>query len=149
MFKTEEERELAKNAIKKKDLIHNGIYTGHCRNTDKAIWNINTQKFTYLRTKFGTTFDDTINHFEDDNGYDIFFPLEYIQTYDRFITLKYREIVERYIDNKIEAIKIFKDLNYNQQLQLLKFETIYKCDLNYEHHIIFQILENITPNTIW
>jgi hypothetical protein len=31
--------------------------------------------FEYQRYKFGCTFPETINHFEDDNGYDLFVPI--------------------------------------------------------------------------
>lgn len=58
--------------IYKKDLIIGGIYLGECRNSDSAIWNGKT--FTYQRSKFGDTFMESINHFEDDDGYDVFVP---------------------------------------------------------------------------
>ena len=31
--------------------------------------------FEYQRYKFGFTFPEKINHFEDDNGYDLFVPI--------------------------------------------------------------------------
>ncbi len=60
-------------AIPKKDLIVGKIYIGDCRNATEAIWKGNV--FTYKRYKFGTYFDEDINHFEDDNGYDVFVPI--------------------------------------------------------------------------
>lgn len=60
-------------AIPKNELIKGCTYIGTCRNADKAVWN--GEKFVYKRTKFNMTFDELINHFEDDDGYDLFVPL--------------------------------------------------------------------------
>jgi hypothetical protein len=60
-------------AIPKKQLIKGETYLGTCRNADKAEWT--GKEFIYKRTKFGCTYNETINHFEDDNGYDLFVPL--------------------------------------------------------------------------
>lgn len=49
-------------------------YIGSCRNASNAIWL--GDKFEYQRYKFGDTFKETINHFEDDNGYDLFIPIK-------------------------------------------------------------------------
>ena len=48
-------------------------YIGECRNASEAVWL--GDKFEYQRYKFGETFPEKINHFEDDNGYDLFVPL--------------------------------------------------------------------------
>jgi hypothetical protein len=61
-------------AIPKKDLIVGETYLGDCRNASEAIWN--GKVFVYKRTKFGYTFDEEINHFEDDNGFDLFVPIK-------------------------------------------------------------------------
>jgi hypothetical protein len=61
-------------AIPKKDLIVGKTYIGHCRNAGEAVWL--GDKFEYDRYKFGCTFKETINHFEDDNGFDLFVPLK-------------------------------------------------------------------------
>ena len=61
-------------AIPKKDLIIGKTYIGECRNASEATWNGHT--FVYERYKFGDTFDEEINHFEDDNGYDLFVPIK-------------------------------------------------------------------------
>lgn len=61
-------------AIPKKDLIVGKTYIGSCRNSSEAVWNGKT--FEYKRYKFGMTFDDEINHFEDNDGYDLFVPLK-------------------------------------------------------------------------
>lgn len=58
-------------AIPKKDLIVGRIYYGSCRNSSTATWN--GKEFEYTRYKFGSTYTDTINHFEDDDGYDLLF----------------------------------------------------------------------------
>ena len=60
-------------AIPKKDLIVGETYVGECRNATEAVWN--GSQFIYKRTKFGTTFDESINHFEDDDGFDLFVPI--------------------------------------------------------------------------
>lgn len=61
-------------AIPKKDLIKGKKYIGSCRNSSEAIWN--GSKFIYKRYKWGTFYDDDINHFEDDNGFDLFVPIK-------------------------------------------------------------------------
>ena len=60
--------------IPKKDLIIGEKYSGICRNTSEAVWN--GKVFEYKRYKFGFFYDDTINHYEDDDGYDVFVPFE-------------------------------------------------------------------------
>jgi len=49
-------------------------YAGSCRNASEAIWD--GTKFTYMRTKFGTTYPENINHFEDDDKSDLFIPIK-------------------------------------------------------------------------
>ena len=63
----------AMGLIPKRELVHKQWYLGTCRNASQARWNAETQKFEYLRTKFGWTFWDEIEHPEDDCGYDLFF----------------------------------------------------------------------------
>lgn len=60
--------------IPKKELIIGETYIGGCRNSSEATWN--GKEFTYNRIKFGIEYIDTINHFEDDNGYDLFIPIK-------------------------------------------------------------------------
>ena len=60
-------------AIPKKDLVVGKTYIGSCRNAGEAVWL--GEQFEYDRYKFGFTFKEKINHFEDDNGYDLFVPL--------------------------------------------------------------------------
>lgn len=60
--------------IPKEQLIKNETYIGDCRNASEAVWN--GKKFTYMRTKFGTTYPEDINHFQDDDGYDVFVPIK-------------------------------------------------------------------------
>lgn len=61
-------------AIPKKDLIPGKTYLGECRNAEEAVWNGSV--FIYQRYKFGDVFPEEINHFEDDNGYDLFVPVK-------------------------------------------------------------------------
>ena len=60
--------------IPKDKLIVGKTYIGDCRNAREAVWN--GEKFTYMRTKFGSTYPETINHFQNDDGYDLFVPLK-------------------------------------------------------------------------
>ena len=60
-------------AIPKDDLIPGCKYKGTCRNAEIALWT--GEKFTYKRTKFNYTYDEHINHFQDDDGSDLFVPL--------------------------------------------------------------------------
>ena len=60
-------------AIPKEDLIVGQTYIGSCRNAHEAVWD--GKEFIYKRTKFGSTFDESINHFQDDDGSDIFIPI--------------------------------------------------------------------------
>ena len=59
--------------ITKDKLIVGETYIGDCRNASEAVWN--GERFTYMRTKFGTTYPEDINHFQDDDGYDVFVPI--------------------------------------------------------------------------
>ena len=60
--------------LSKEDLIVGREYRGMCRNTVFATWN--GKQFEYKRHKFGKNFKEKINHFEDDNGYDVFVPFD-------------------------------------------------------------------------
>ena len=64
--------------IPKSELVVGQEYPGHCRNASSATWD--GDKFHYERYKFGVTFDETINHYEDDNddGIDVFVPIKEI-----------------------------------------------------------------------
>lgn len=63
-------------AIRKKDLVPGQEYIGSCRNSSVATWD--GEKFIYTRWKFGRSYEDDINHFEDDDekGTDIFIPIK-------------------------------------------------------------------------
>ena len=61
-------------AIPKNKLKVNARYVGSCRNASEAVWN--GEKFIYKRTKLGYTYDEEINHFEDDDGSDLFVPIQ-------------------------------------------------------------------------
>ena len=60
--------------IPKDKLIVGKTYIGDCRNASEAVWN--GERFTYMRTKFGYTYEEDINHFQDDDGYDLFVPIK-------------------------------------------------------------------------
>lgn len=63
-------------AIRKKNLIDGKTYIGLCRNATTAKWGAEKNTFTYIRTKFNLTFPEEINHFSDDDGYDLFIPIK-------------------------------------------------------------------------
>ena len=63
-------------AIPKKNLVTGKKYFGDCRNAVEAVWN--GEYFVYDRTKFGATHEEKINHFQDDDGYDVFIPIREI-----------------------------------------------------------------------
>ena len=65
--------------ILKKNLVDGEYYYGHCRNARVARWNTKTQEFTYIRTKFGSKFPETIKHPEDDDGFDLFKPVSVVE----------------------------------------------------------------------
>lgn len=64
--------------IPKSELVKDCEYQGNCRNSDVAVWN--GSKFVYSRYKFGSWYDEEINHFEDDDGYDVFVPMKIVET---------------------------------------------------------------------
>ena len=61
-------------AIPKDKLVVGKTYIGSCRNSDEATWN--GKEFEYERYKFGLTYKDKVNHFQDDDGYDLFVPIK-------------------------------------------------------------------------
>jgi hypothetical protein len=65
-------------AIPKDKLIKGKTYFGSCRNADKAIWL--GDQFEYIRHKWGDSYPEKINHFEDDDGYDLFVPIREINS---------------------------------------------------------------------
>lgn len=60
--------------IRKEDLVNGVLYFGECRNADIAYWSKDLNKFIYKREKFGQKFFETIEHPEDENGFDVFIP---------------------------------------------------------------------------
>ena len=61
-------------AIPKDGLIKGMRYFGSCRNATEAVWN--GEEFEYERCKFGAYYMDCVNHFQDDDGYDLFVPIK-------------------------------------------------------------------------
>lgn len=64
-------------AIPKEKLKEGVTYLGSCRNTSKATWN--GKYFVYERNKWGNTYECEINHFQDDDGYDVFVPIKEVE----------------------------------------------------------------------
>ena len=61
--------------VPKNELEIDKEYLGNCRNSNKAIWK--GDHFEYQRYKFGHFYTDKINHYEDDDGYDVFVPIRF------------------------------------------------------------------------
>ena len=61
-------------AIPKDKLVIGKTYIGNCRNAGEAVWL--GDEFEYTRHKFGTTYQERINHFQDDDGHDLFVPIK-------------------------------------------------------------------------
>ena len=57
-------------AIPKDKLVKGKTYFGGCRNADTAVWL--GDKFEYIRHKWGDSYPEKINHFEDDDHSDLF-----------------------------------------------------------------------------
>ena len=73
---------IERGAIPKDKLKNKTKYYGTCRNSDYAVWDAQSQKFCYERWKFGIVSVDYINHFEDDDGNDLFVPIKECGTED-------------------------------------------------------------------
>lgn len=65
---------IAHGAIPLDKLEVGKTYIGDCRNAGEAVWL--GDKFEYQRYKFGYTFPEKINHFQNDDGYDVFVPIK-------------------------------------------------------------------------
>ena len=61
-------------AIPLHELIAGKTYIGTCRNASEAVWD--GEEFVYQRYKWGETYPEKINHFENDDGYDVFVPIK-------------------------------------------------------------------------
>lgn len=94
-------------AIPIEKLVVGHIYYGTCRNARAAVWKEN-KKFEYVRTKFGSTYKEEINHFEEDDGYDVFVPIKDLNdmTYDDFMA-DLSELVVTYPEDWRMGQKIF------------------------------------------
>lgn len=74
-----------KGIIRKKDLVIGKYYYGKCRNSRVAVWNGNT--FVYMKHEFKFIFPENINHLEDDNGFDVFIPIEMVEPNEKEIVI--------------------------------------------------------------
>jgi hypothetical protein len=75
LTREELDRAYSLGMLKKSDLEDGKYYYGQCRNASVAQWNATKQQFTYMRTKFRSTFPEDINHPEDDDRHDLFIPI--------------------------------------------------------------------------
>ena len=60
--------------IGKSELEIGKEYSGEYRSAARAVWD--GKKFTYTSHKFGSEYQEHINHYEDDDGYDMFVPIK-------------------------------------------------------------------------
>lgn len=68
------ERVIELGGIPKKDLEDGTWYYGSTRNARLCKWDLTKQEMGHYRWKFGYCWD-TVNHFEDDNGFSLFIPI--------------------------------------------------------------------------
>jgi hypothetical protein len=66
--------------IPKDKLEHGGYYEGMCRNASVARWDAVKEVFWHWRTKFGSTFPETIKHPSDEDVFDVFYPMKVTST---------------------------------------------------------------------
>lgn len=66
--------DIEKYYIPKNELIHEQYYNGSCRNASIARWDANKELFYHHRTKFGSTFIESIKHPVDEDKWDVFYP---------------------------------------------------------------------------
>jgi hypothetical protein len=66
---------IKRGGIPKKDLEDGVTYIGNHRRCQEARWDKKIEKFIYQRYKFGQYFEDTCNHFEDDDNFALFVPI--------------------------------------------------------------------------
>lgn len=69
-----------KGVLRKENLKVGSYYYGRCRNASVAMWDGNV--FIYMRNKWNYTFTEEINHLQDDNGLDLFVPIEETEPQD-------------------------------------------------------------------
>jgi hypothetical protein len=62
--------------LPKQELKDGSYYEGHCRNATVALWDAKGGVFWYMRTKFRLRFSESINHPENDDGHDLFYPVK-------------------------------------------------------------------------
>ena len=79
-----------RHLIPKDALVDGAFYFGRCRNANLAQWDAQFVRpkstfhkethgvFRHWRKKFGNVFTETINCCEDDDGFDLFWPVERI-----------------------------------------------------------------------
>ncbi len=66
----------ARGMLHKTDLEDGAYYRGYCRNATVAMWSGARNCFIYMRQKFDLSYPEKIRHPEDDDGFDLFVPLE-------------------------------------------------------------------------
>jgi hypothetical protein len=84
----------ANRMVPKAELRDGAWYFGRCRNAQAAQWDANRVyegseyhksvkgMFVHIREKFGQRFPETINHPEDDDGFDVFWPVQRIDGFN-------------------------------------------------------------------
>jgi hypothetical protein len=70
----------AKGLLRKEELVHGAHYHGTCRNARIARWHEGKGKFVHVRHKYGSAFLEGIRHPVDEKNFDVFLPVEMIQS---------------------------------------------------------------------
>lgn len=81
-------------------------YIGFCRNASEAVWQ--GDKFVYQRYKWGTTYQEEINHFQNDDGYDVFVPVRLkaiSNKFDKAIADSITETGKQLMENLLTEMK--------------------------------------------
>lgn len=66
----------SRGMIKLSDIKDGEVYLGSCRNSEIARWSAEDNQFIHWRCKWGSVYEEKINHPENSDGYDVFVPIK-------------------------------------------------------------------------
>lgn len=137
-------------AIPKDKLVPGKEYIGGCRNSSRAKWN--GKYFTYVRHKFGTSYIDTVNHFQDDDGFDLFVPIKDTDEWKNEVSEKFKKtLIEFCKSEEVDILgKEFKELIspwYNMRRRITKFEKDYTTE-DPDYRDFGELHESLVDNCI-
>lgn len=83
-----EQKEYDEKGVKKAALKDGAYYKGHCRNASVARWDAGTNQFYYIRTKWGSSYVESLPGPEDTiDGMDYFLPESEIEVPEEVINI--------------------------------------------------------------